>query len=123
MQAKLFPGHDFEQLVQGAQPPWQHDEPVRKFGHAGFTFVHRGDHLQLGDAGMADFMAHQKIGDNAGNRTAALEYRVGEGAHNANPAAAKDQPYAAFREFLAERAGVVAVRGRAAIRRTAVNAE
>jgi hypothetical protein len=61
-------------------------------------------------------VAHQKVGDNTGNRAAAFEYGVGERTHYPDPAAAKNQVYTPLRQLVAEGARRVFVRGGTAVR-------
>jgi len=47
VEAQLRPGHDFEQLLEGAEPAWQGHEGIGQLHHARLALVHRVDDLQL----------------------------------------------------------------------------
>ena len=87
--SELFPGDDFEGLVQRAHTAGQGDKAVGQFEHALFTAMHAVDDLQIGDMGMAVFQILQIVGNDADYLAADGQRAVGNGPHETNSAAAK----------------------------------
>ena len=86
------------QLLQRAQAAGQRDEPVGQVGHLGLAFVERADDLQLGQAGVGQLAIDEPARDHADDLAARSQGRIGQGAHQPDPAAAVDDPDAALRE-------------------------
>jgi hypothetical protein len=101
VEAELGPGEDLEELLEGAQPAGQGDETVGQLGHAGLAGVHRVDHLEAGQALVADLPFEQRAGS-PHHLAAGGQAGVGDDAHQADVAAAIHQLDAPLGEQLAE---------------------
>ncbi|MCY1246547.1 hypothetical protein D9M72_597880 [compost metagenome] len=66
--------------------------------------MHVAHHVQLGQAAVADFLLHQRVGDDADGAAAVCHHGVGDDAHQAHLAAAVHQRQAAFGQGAAEQA-------------------
>jgi hypothetical protein len=89
--AQLTQGHHLEHLVERAKPARQHDEAVGTGDHLVLAVEHVARHDQLGDRPMADLALEQAGRNQPGHLAAGGHRRVGDGTHQADPAAAIDQ--------------------------------
>ena len=111
-----------EQFVAGAEAAGQHGEGVGAVGHHGLALVHRLHHNQLGQAAVGQLLRLQEARDDADGRTAPDQHGVGDGAHQADVAAAVDQAESAARQGGAEPPCGVGVDGAAPATGTAEDA-
>src|SRR4051794_5692469 len=102
VQAELIPGVDLEQLLERPHAAGQRHERVRELGHQRLALVHRVDHPQIGQPGVRDLAVDQRLRDHADHAAAALQRRVGDGAHQTDARAAVDELDATLREPVAE---------------------
>src|SRR5262245_55250093 len=100
--AQLTPGEDLKIALEGADPAGEDDEGIREVGHLGLPLVHRGDHDEVGNAGVGGLLLHQLLRDDAGHVAAVLVHRVGQLSHDAHAGSAVDQLDALIGEELAE---------------------
>ncbi len=118
-----LPGDDLEGLVERAEAAGQHTEGIGQRAHAHLAEVHGGHHLQFGDRLVADLLDHEVLGDDADDPAAGGQRRVGQRAHQADPAAAEDDADAAFGGQAAELGRGLDVAALGAPRGAAVDAE
>src|SRR5690606_14335664 len=109
--AQLAPGQHLEDLLHGAEAAGQGDEGVGELEHAHLAFVHGAHDLQLGQAAVGDLPVGQLLGDHAGDLAAGGQHRVGDGAHQADVAAAIDQAQAFLGDAVAEGDGALGIGG------------
>jgi aryl-alcohol dehydrogenase-like predicted oxidoreductase len=121
--AELAPRVDLDQLLERADAARQRHERVRQLRHLGLALVHRADDLELGQVGMADLAVDQRLRHDADRLAARGQHGVGDHAHQADLAAAVDEPDAARGELGGEGAGAVGVGGIGARIRTGVDAD
>ena len=91
MQAELRPGPGFEQLVHRADAAGQREECIRQIAHQELALGHRAHHVQLRQAGVADFAVDQHLRDHADDATAGRQRCIGERSHEADAPAAVDE--------------------------------
>ena len=85
---ELRPGHDLDQLVEGAGAAGQGDERVGQVGHPGLALVHGADQLEPGQAGVSDLALDEVLRQYADHLAARCQRRVGQQAHQADVRAA-----------------------------------
>ena len=66
--AELAPGHDLEELLEGAHAAGEGDEAVGQLGHERLAGVHGGDDAHVGDAAVGELARGEAVGDDAGHR-------------------------------------------------------
>jgi hypothetical protein len=91
--------------------------------HHRLALVHVIDDEEFGHAAVAKFHRHQVPGDDAENGRPRLQHRVGDGSHQADAAAAVDEPVSAGRNRRTEVSGSVVVALVSAAFRTAIDAD
>ena len=74
--AKRVPRPRFEHLVERADAAGQADEGVAQLGHLGLALMHVGDRMELGQAGVRDFLIDQRLRDDAVNLAAGISITV-----------------------------------------------
>ena len=89
--ARARPAQGLEELLECADPAGKGEEGGRLVGHHGLALVHVGHDVQLGQPVVRDLLGRQRLGDHADRPAPRLEHRVGDDAHQADPAAAVDQ--------------------------------
>ena len=121
--AELAPRPDLEQLLEGADAAGQRQERIASLGHHHLALVHRLDDVQLGQAAVAEFAAHEGFGDHADRGGTGGERRVGDHAHQAGAPAAVDKLPAAVADFGADRSCGFGVGRQLAGARAAIHAD
>ncbi len=101
MAAELNPGQLLDQFLQRANSSRQSDKGVGALEHFAFALVHAAgdDHFVVV---RRPLLLHQEFRDDAGGLAAVREHGLGDCAHQADRAAAVDEPHAVFGEDLAE---------------------
>lgn len=123
LQRELRPGEGFAEFVPGAKAAGQGEEGAREIGHEGFAFVHGGDHVHLGEAGVGDFQIGEGAGDDPDDAASSGEAGIGEDSHQSDISASVDQRQAALGEESSYGTGALAIGGVAARTRAAKDAE
>ena len=90
--SELLPGELLDQFLQRADPAGQGDERIRSLEHQSLALMHvaRDDHLLHARQRM--FTRGQEVRNDAGDGAAVVEDGCRDGAHQADRAAAIDQP-------------------------------
>ncbi len=91
MEPELRPRQDLGQLLERAETARQRQERVGQLGHDGLPLVERRDDPELRDAAMGQLPIDEARRDHAGHATAGRQRRVGDRAHQPEPAAAVDE--------------------------------
>ena len=76
--AQLRPGVDLEELLERADAAGQRDEGVGELRHERLALVHRADHAQVVEAGVADLAVEDRLGDDADDLAARAARRFGQ---------------------------------------------
>ncbi len=90
MQAELLPREQLEQLVERPGAAGERDHRVGELGHQRLALVHGLDDVQLGQAGVGDFVLDEPVRDHSDNGAAGRQRRVRERAHEAHARASVD---------------------------------
>ena len=96
-------------------------EAVGKVGESGLAFMHVGDDVQFGAAGVGDFGIDQRLGDDSHHFSARRESRIGHRAHQAQPAAPIDNADSAPGQLRAKANGGLDIDGIGRGRRPAID--
>ncbi len=123
MVAELAPGHDLEELVEGAVSAGKSEEAVRGVRHARLALVHRVDDVELREPEVRDLARREAGGNDAVRDSALLEDGVREDAHEADPAAAEHEAGSGARDLAADGGGLLGVGRRDAGARPAEDGE
>jgi hypothetical protein len=105
VQLELAPGEDLECLVERSQPAGEADEGIRHLEHAALAAVHAVGDDHFVQRGMRHLAAHEEIRDYPDDIASRGKRRIGECAHQPDPAAAINQPDTGPREPRAHRPG------------------
>lgn len=90
MDANLSPGNGLEQFVEGAKSAGQGNVALGQFVHAGLALVDGGGYFQPGEAKVRQGGGVHALDDDANHLAAGLQRAIGDGAHDAGLAPAKD---------------------------------
>ena len=101
--AQLRPGVDLEELLERADAAGQRDEGVGELRHQRLALVHRADHPQVVEAGVADLAVEERLGNDADDLAARAARRFGQGAHHPDASRRRRRPHAALRQRRARR--------------------
>ena len=105
MDSELQPGPGFERLFERADAAGQCDECVAGIGHQLLALVHRTGDMQPCQRFVRNLAVAKEVGDHADDLAAAGQRRVGQLAHQSDPAAAEHDTDRARSELTAERGG------------------
>ena len=122
MIAQLCPADRLPKLVHGANSAGQGDKAIGQTRKGSLAFMHGANHDQLGAAMMRHLGRLQRPGDDADHLATLRQRRIGQRAHQPQPAAAINNANAAPRQFAPHRGrqrqiALVGRRGRPAINR------
>ena len=121
--AELAPGQHLEDLLHRAEAAGQGNEAIGQIEHAALAFVHGFDDFELGQAAVGHFPLGQLARDDADHFAAGFQRGIGDGAHQADVAAAVDQLQAVGGDASAEGDGVFGINGLVAGIGAAVDAD
>ena len=100
--AQLIPGQCFKEFFQCADTPGQGNKTTGKLRHPLLAFVHGRHDFQTREIQMRDLHGVQFLGNHPDHLAAGIQRAIRDGPHDADVAAAVDEPYALMGQQSAE---------------------